>query len=348
MRFYTSLSIFAAVALAQAPVKSGDAVVFGKSGTYPRAVHLADGSLLGAYTRSDGGNSTITTVRSTDNGASWEPLGAVATQVTATHDLDNPYVHQMPNGDILAAFRNHDLGNGRGNPPTYHRITVCTSDDKGKTWKYLSTPMEMPAGPGVWEPFMQTGLDDGIQLYYSKETTDGGQDSIVRTSYDNGLSWTGEQVFTGQGTNARDGMLGVAPVADRSATKVAIFESGDINVSPTHFTVWAVKTTDDGKTWGSKRYPVFTPSGSQAGAPQIVRVGSRLVASFGTNEEGGAWPQGALAVMVSVDEGESWKDKTTVHANPAMWSGMIALDDESFLALYESEGTSYAQKMVFQ
>ncbi|KAF1962432.1 hypothetical protein CC80DRAFT_588971 [Byssothecium circinans] len=253
-------------------------------------MHLADGSLLGTYTHWEGSNNTIVTVCSTNNGASWDPLGIVATEVTATRDLDNPYVHQMPNRDILAAFRNHDLGNGRDQKPTYHRITFCTSNDKGKTWRYFSTPIEMPAGP----------------------------------------------VFTGKDTNARDGMLGVARIADRSPTKIAIFESRDINVSPTHFTVWVVRTTIDGKTWEPKRYPVFTPSGSQAGAPQVIRVGTKLVASFGTNENGGKWPQGAMAVMVSTDGGLSWKDKTIVHANPSMWAGMIALDGKSFLALYET------------
>ncbi|KAF2634370.1 neuraminidase [Massarina eburnea CBS 473.64] len=345
MRFYTTLPFFLSAVLAQAPSKSGDAVVFGESGTYPRAVHLTDGSLLGTYTHSDGANTTLLTVTSTDNGASWSTLGEIATEFSATRDLDNPYVHQMPNGDILAAFRNHDRPSA-GAAATYHRITVCTSNDKGKSWSYLSTPIEMPAGPGVWEPFMQTGLDDGIQLYYSKETSPDGQDSIIRRTYDNGLTWTEEQVFTGQGINARDGMIGVAPIADRSATKVAIFESGDINVSPTHFTVWVVRTTDDGNTWGSTRYPVYTPS-TQAGAPQIIRVGTKLVASFGTNESGGDWPEGAMAVMVSNDGGLTWADKTIVHANPAMWAGMIALDDTSFLALYETGRTCYAQKMVF-
>lgn len=72
-------AVLVAGASAQAPVKDGAAVVFGKSGTYPRAVRLADKSLLGVYTASGGGNRTITTVKSTDNGASWSPLGQVGT-----------------------------------------------------------------------------------------------------------------------------------------------------------------------------------------------------------------------------------------------------------------------------
>lgn len=346
MRFLLSAiaATFATLAAAQAPVKAGAAVVFGAAGTYPRAVRLADNSLLGVYTHTADGNRTLVTVASTNNGASWSTLGSVATAPTATTDLDNPYVHQMPNGHILCAFRNHDLGNGANQDPTWYRITVCLSEDSGKTWKYLSTPIEMPGGPdGVWEPFMQTALDGSVQLYYSKETGSGGQDSIVRNTTTNGLNWTPELTFTGQDTTARDGMLGVARIAANSATKVAIFESG-VNG---HFDVWTVRSTTDGKSWEPTRRPVYSVAAFSAGAPQIIRVGSRMVASFGTNEDGGTWPEGAMKVMVSTDGGISWNQKTTVHAVPAMWAGMIALDDNSFLALYESGGTSYAQKMTF-
>ncbi|PVH98003.1 glycoside hydrolase family 93 protein [Periconia macrospinosa] len=341
----STLLLYLPLALAQAPVKSGDPILFGESGSYPRAIHLADGSLLGTYTRWDVNNHTLVTVHSTDSGTTWTPHGEITTEPTATHDLDNPYVHHMPNGQVLAAFRNHDRD---ASGWTHYRIVVCVSDDLGKTWRYLSTPAEMPAGPGIWEPFMQTSLDDSIQLYYSKETGPGGQDSIVRRTYDNGATWTEEQVFSGQDTNARDGMIAVAPLADRSPTKVAIFESGDTSKNPTEFSVITVRTNDDGATWEPTRIPVYTPSGFSAGAPQIIRVGNRLVASFGSNELGGTWPEGALQVMVSYDGGLTWSDRTTVKERPAMWSGMIHVDDDSFLALYESNGTCYAQKMVFQ
>ncbi|KAK7185680.1 hypothetical protein DPSP01_007446 [Paraphaeosphaeria sporulosa] len=331
-------------AAAQAPVKDGDAVVFGKGGTYPRAVRLADNSLLGVYTASGGGNRTITTVRSTDDGASWSPLGQVDTAPSATRDLDNPYVHQLPNGHILCAFRNHDLGNGPKQDPTWYRITITTSTDLGATWSFLTQAIEMPGGAdGPWEPFLQTALDGTTQLYYSKETGPGGQDSIIRATSDNGLTWSPERVFTGEDTNARDGMLGVARVAENSPTKVAIFESG----TDGHFIVQTVRSTDDGATWDPTRYTVSSNPGWNAGAPQIVRVGSTLVASYGTNEKGGAWPEGAMALRVSRDGGLTWTDETVVHELPAMWAGLVGLDDTTFLALYESGGTSYAQRMRF-
>ncbi|KAJ4299167.1 hypothetical protein N0V90_004411 [Kalmusia sp. IMI 367209] len=313
-------ALLIATTSAQVPVKDGAAVVFGKSGTYPRAVRLADNSLLGVYTQNAGGNHTLTTVKSTDNGASWNPLGIVDTAPASSRDLDNPYVHQMPNGQVLCAFRNHDLGNGPNQDPTWYRITITVSDNLGQDWRFLTQAIEMPGGAdGPWEPFMQTALDGSTQLYYSKETGPGGQDSIVRETTTNGQSWSAERVFTGADTNARDGMIGVAPVAPNSATKVAIFESG----TDGHFIVQTVRTTTDGKTWEPTRYTVSSSPSSNAGAPQIIRVGSTLVASFGTNESGGTWPEGALALMVSRDGGKTWTDKTIVHALPAMWAGLI-------------------------
>ncbi len=52
------------------PKLVGSPVVFG-DGTYPRANHLSDGSLIGAYTAFSRGNNIIKTVRSTDGGKSY-------------------------------------------------------------------------------------------------------------------------------------------------------------------------------------------------------------------------------------------------------------------------------------
>jgi len=248
-------------------------------------------------------------------------------------------VHQLPNGNIVASFRNHDKVNGKY---TFYRITVCGSSDGGKSWKFLSQAAEDPAGPnGNWEPFFQTALDGSLQIYYSRENAANDQDSLLRRSTDGGATWTSAQVISGQGITARDGMLGVARIAANSATKLAIFESGAPG-----FTVHTVRSGDDGATWGDRAL-VYEARGKNAGAPQIERVGGRLVASFGTNEDAGDWPVGALKVMVSSDGGRTWGYKTTVHDSPAMWAGLLALDDRRFLALYESGGTSYAQKLTF-
>ncbi|CAO2650172.1 Nn.00g014640.m01.CDS01 [Neocucurbitaria sp. VM-36] len=343
----TSLLLFPSISLAQAPFKSGDPITFGEGGTYPRAIKLADGkTLLGAYTDRRGDNTTITTVRSTDNGASWSPIGVVDTGPKTTKDVDNPYVYERPDGKILCAFRNHD----RSGSTTYsvYRITLCISEDGGVSWKYLQTPTSDPGGvTGNWEPFLQRALDGSTQLYYSRETSGTDQDSLLRLSTDGGASWSAADVISGEGIETRDGMVGVAHTPDdNSPTKVAIFETGNPSLG-VPFSVWTVRTENDGAQWSDVRTRVYQPEGHNAGAPQIIRVGDRLVASFGTDENGGAWPQGAIKVMVSRDRGRTWTDRTTVVGPLAAWAGMVGLNDSSFLVLYEAGGTSYAQKMTF-
>ncbi|KAF1849001.1 glycoside hydrolase family 93 protein [Cucurbitaria berberidis CBS 394.84] len=332
--------------LAQAPTKLGDAIVFGQGGTYPRAIKLADGkTLLGVYTATTGANTTLTTVRSTNNGASWQPIGIVDTGSKATKDVDNPYVYERPDGKLLCAFRNHDRS---GNAYSFYRITVCISEDGGVNWNFLQTPASDPGGlTGNWEPFLQRALDGSLQLYYSRETSGTDQDSLLRRSTDGGATWSSADVISGAGIETRDGMLGVAHTPnDSSPAKVAIFETGNPSKG-VPFSVWTVRTENDGANWSEQRTRVYQPEGHNAGAPQIIRVGDKLVASFGTDEDGGAWPSGAIKVMVSRDGGKTWADKTTVVGPSAAWAGLLALDDSSFLVLYEKSGTSYAQKLSF-
>ncbi|KAF2006005.1 glycoside hydrolase family 93 protein [Amniculicola lignicola CBS 123094] len=330
-----------------APTLTGPAIPLG-TGTYPRLTKLSDGSLLAIYTDSRSGNHTLGVSKSTNNGASFSPISIVDTGPSTSRDIDNGFLHQLPGGKVLAAFRNH---NGPvGGPFTFYRITICISSDLGKSWTYLSTPAGDPQGPGgktgIWEPFLEDALDGSLQLYYSRENNDDDQDSLLRRSKDGGATWTSAQTISGaELTNARDGMLGVARIAANSQSKLAVFESGVAG----RFTIHTVRSDNDGLSWPvSSRSTVYEPpAGKSAGSPQIVRVGSRLVASFGTNEDGGVWPEGAMKVVVSEDQGRTWGAKTQIHPLPAMWSGMLEIDATSFWAVYETGGVSFAQKMRF-
>jgi hypothetical protein len=129
-----------------APSLVGSAITFG-TGTYPRANKVSDGSLLGVYTAFAGGNNVLTTVKSTDGGASWRQIGTITTEASSAHDTDNAYVLQLPGGKTLAAFRFHDRDPSNAKAYTYFRIQICQSSDLGATWTYLSTP-DQGTGPG--------------------------------------------------------------------------------------------------------------------------------------------------------------------------------------------------------
>lgn len=74
-------------------------------GTYPRLTTLRDGSILAGFTAFSGTTHILTVTRSTDGGKTFSAWGTVA---SGTGDLDNIHLIQLPNGNIVATFRNHD------------------------------------------------------------------------------------------------------------------------------------------------------------------------------------------------------------------------------------------------
>ncbi|KZV68456.1 glycoside hydrolase family 93 protein [Peniophora sp. CONT] len=307
------------------------------SSTYPRANLLSDGSIIGTFTGFASDDSIITLVHSTDGGSTWTTLGTAAQGPTATTDIDNPFVLQLPSGRLLVAFRNHDQATD--GTYTFFRITICYSDDGGATWAFLSTPASDP-GPtnGNWEPFLRIAEDgQTLQLYYSRENNSGDQDSLMRTSTDGGATWSSATVFTGaELSNARDGMLGVAKT-NTAGGLIAVFET---ETGGGLFHIGAVSSSDDGKTWTDRRV-VYQSSGHNAQAPQVVNVGGTLVVSFQTDEDGAY-----VVKVVTSSDGQTWGSKTTVLGATSEWAGLLTLDSTSFLALAGDNGKASAQKVV--
>ncbi|KAH7106156.1 Sialidase [Auriculariales sp. MPI-PUGE-AT-0066] len=328
------ITVLAAAVGTVSALTIGSAVTFGK-GSYPRATKLSDGRLLGTTSYSDGANMVIMTVISSDNGASWTTQGEVT---RAQGDISNQYLQQLPSGRILIAFRNHSK-DSNGNI-TLFRITVCSSDDSGKTWAWMSQPASDPAGPnGNWEPLLRLSTSNVLQLYYSRENSGTDQDSLLRTSTDGGTTWSSSQIISGANVTQRDGMIGVTNYGGKNL--IAVFET-TLNG---RFQVWSVTSADDGATWGNRRI-VYAPTAanSNAGAPQVVIVGSTLVASFMTDEDSpnGNWPaSAAMKIVTSTNQGASWGNKATIFSNSpnSYWPGLLALNSTTFLALADRGGS---------
>lgn len=318
----------------------------GQGGTYPRINFLSDGSIIGAFTAFSGGDNVLTSVHSTDSGASWTPIGTAASGPSASNDLDNPFPIQLPSGTVLLACRNHDFMPG-SSPRVYteYRITVLASTDHGATWSFLSTPNSHAAtttNNGLWEPFMRISDDGSLQLFYSEEDAADDQNTMMQVSTDGGSTWSAPVMVTGDGVTARDGMVGIATVSGRDL--LMVFES----VPPGGtFTVNAVSSTDDGLTWTDRRL-VYAPTGSNnnAGAPQVVNVGGTLCVSFMTDEDtqDHMWITGAGAKLVTGTDGQTFGNKLEVFAPQTDWPGMLALDDGDLLYVADASG-SKAQRI---
>jgi photosystem II stability/assembly factor-like uncharacterized protein len=293
-----------------------------------------DSENLQCYTNFDpSGQAIIEVARSTDNGGSWTTIGSVASAPTATKDIGNCNIHQLPSGRIVTVFRNHDK-----NGPTsytYYRLTICFSDDGGNNWSYLSTPRESGTiGLGLWEPFLYTALDGGLQLYYSYETSTSGccQDSILIGSTDGGVTWGGNTLVSHAEPSGRDGMVGVIRLADGNPNLIAVFESLNPDVGIT-----SVRSQDDGVTWGSRATVYKTPvANANTNAPQIENINNNLVVAFMTDEDSpGA--RAASKVLVSIDGGNSWGQKATA-IDACYWPGLLTIDATHILLTCRTGG----------
>ncbi|TQS34703.1 hypothetical protein Golomagni_04902 [Golovinomyces magnicellulatus] len=315
--------------------------VTGPNAAYPRANYLANGQILGVYTDFPDDNQVLTLVTSSDNGNSWSLTGTAARKAVKDGMLDNGFVLQIPSGRVLLAFRNHDRDtSGR---ITVYRITICRSDDNGASWNFHSDAVIVNATPdnnGVWEPFLRNARDGSIQLYFSRERSALDQDSVMLNSRDGGTTWNDEKLISGLAeSRSRDGMVGIAEIG--GGQLIAVFETNE-NGGP--FYLETVTSWDDGASWGGRKTLYRSPSGKNAGAPQIALAGNTLLVSFMTDEDNNignaaSWIDVADSkLLTSKDGGGTWY-KTTVFQEPSFWPGLLVLNTKnSFLYLAGSNG----------
>ncbi|KAJ7096028.1 neuraminidase, partial [Mycena crocata] len=304
----------------------------GGAGTYPRLTHLTDGSVLAATTTFSGTTHILTVTRSTDGARTFSAWGTVA---TGTGDLDNLFLTQLPNGDVVAAFRNHDK-NAAG-AFTFYRITSCISHDNGRTWAFLSHIDERtPNGfNGLWEPFLRISVNNALQVYYAAENNADDQNILMRTSTNNGVSWSAITTVTGSSTAGRDGMPECTQLTTPAgaARLLCVFETTE-GTAP-HYNVKSVESSDDGRTFGDRRQ-VFIPggSGSNAGAPSITTTtAGTLVVSFMTDEDTSAknWPNNAAMKILTSSSTDPavWGQKTTIFGASSFWPSVYRRVDGS-------------------
>jgi BNR repeat-like domain len=224
--------------------------------------------------------------------------------------------------------------------------TVCYSDDFGKTWQFLSQPEGKNPPNGLWEPFMRVAHDGSLQLYYSRENSQTDQDIVQHISKDNGKTWGAMVTIAGATTNGRDGMPGITEFDTGSGKQLlCIFET--TQDGPFH--VKSVTSDDDGITWGN-RLVVYVPTGTNnnAGSPQVATLGGNvLVAIFMTDEDLSPhnWFQGAGVKSLVSTDGVNWTNKLSVSPPQSNWPGIVPLNDNEFITIFDHAGGVQSQAL---
>ncbi|KAL4793172.1 Sialidase [Aspergillus venezuelensis] len=315
-------------------------------GTYPRLAKLSDGSILSAFTRRDGETRILRIGRSTDGGYNFEDFSEVS---RGNGDVDNMYLLEISPGVVLAAFRNHDLG---PNGPTHFRITICRSQDGGKTWRFLSQAAEKRAPLGIWEPFMRMGLNGEVMLTYSQEYAHNNQCTMLVRSTDGGATWTSPHCLEGERDLVRDGMNGIAKTWDNGREALLmVFETTTFGT----FDLEALISYDDGHTWGNRHRVYVPPRGHNAGSPQVASFGDgSLAVIFMTDEDHQhvQWTKNAAVKVVfgspPVNGHVQWSQPQVICPHLSHWPGIFALDDRTLLATYECGGAPKAKSITLQ
>lgn len=219
--------------------------------------------------------------RSTDGGRTWSRFSRIRDTQNGWGLRFQPTLFELPEpagpwaaGTILAA------GNSIPEDGSRTKIDVYASEDRGRTWSYVSTvatggrAVPRAGETPVWEPEFAIDADGDLVCYFADERhREQGYDQLVghRVSSDGGRTW-GDQTFDVAIPDGeqRPGMPVVTDLPD--GRYAMVFEI----VGPKYEGGIFVKTSPDGRTWGEPDdigAPVRTAEGYQlTNGPYIART----------------------------------------------------------------------------
>ncbi len=169
---------------------------------YPRVIQLRfsgehNGRMYAIFEHAVAKQPAFQIFESTDNGATWKQVSALADSVNGWGMRYQPFLYelpqalgQMPAGTILCA------GNAIPSDMTRTKIDIYKSTDQARTWTFLSSVATgTNANPDgnfdpVWESFLL--LANGkLICYYSDERDSAHNQKIVHQTSSDGVHWSG-------------------------------------------------------------------------------------------------------------------------------------------------------------
>ncbi|MCI2420578.1 glycoside hydrolase [Saccharopolyspora sp. K220] len=301
---------------APSDVDHGELLRVGGS-SYPRLVRLqhsgeANGRVLASMTTYVDRAGFAVIYESRDDGATFQQLGEIRDPEGADekgmccstlYELPQQ-VGDMPAGTLLWAGT---AGIGADSEQRHSSIRVWRSDDQGRTWSFLSTIVQAPVGPGVWEPEFTVSARGELVAFYSDDGDPLHDQKMVQVRSTDGRNWTDlRDTVKNDEFTVRPGMAGVRQLPD--GTYVMVYEV--CNYDPVHIcTVW-MRTSQDGWDFGDP-YDLGTEilsetGGQPLGTPTITWApgpgpNGRLLLAYQmlANDNGGWAPGNGRTLMVN-------------------------------------------------
>ena len=144
-------------------------------------------------------------------------------------------------------------------------IAGATSFDGGKTWARTVLPFGQCASPAskydrVGAPWVTFG-PDGIAYAVARGTKADGNAIFAATSSDGGRTWrTASTTITEDGSNFYNNDPKVTADPKQPGTAYIVWNRTDTSGDDAPEKIWAVKTTDGGKTWTKPTVVVDSPT----------------------------------------------------------------------------------------
>lgn len=188
--------------------------LFGHTGIAARSDYIVQGEHSALFfltaNKSDGAEGKVICVRTDDGGQSFELLSGVGGEPQAAGDFAiMPASLQLPSGRILCARRCREGKSGLS------WIDLFISDDSGRSWRFLSRPVDFHQPSHGGNPPCLKQLSDGrVLLIYGNR--DGPYRICARVSEDDGSSWSDEVVLRSAGGNGDMGYVRAVVLDDDS------------------------------------------------------------------------------------------------------------------------------------
>lgn len=243
------------------PIKTAPTLLgSGGEGFYPRAIQLADSTILvSVVSPQKSGRLGATIYESVDRGLTFQAVGNVDDPAAANglccgtlYELPRT-IGSAPAGTIL--WSASVGGNAPGSPM---QIPIWSSSDRGRTWKKWSTlavATKPRSAGGLWEPEFHVIDSGALVAHYSDETDPAHSQKLVAVQTTDGVTWSGRKDTVAFANSAlRPGM---AVVRRLKSKKFAM--SYEICAKPNDSCTAHLRISNDGWNWGDPNATELRP-----------------------------------------------------------------------------------------